>query len=92
MLLSKFIQETADEWDYVAAVLTNVTRQPEGRKLLLDPARGFLRALATQLRSHSLTRRRGCAAAFRNCAFGAQARLETASSCIYARLGCCCAT
>ena len=54
------------------------TRQPEGRKLLVDPARGFLRALATQLRSHSLTRRRGCAAAFRNCVFGAQVCRSTA--------------
>ena len=72
VLLSKFIEGSAEDWDYVAAVLTNVTRMPDGRKLLLDPQRGFLRALATQLRSASLTRRRGCAAAFRNCAFGAQ--------------------
>jgi len=74
VLLSKFIEGSAEDWDYVAAVLTNVTRMPDGRKLLLDPQRGFLRALATQLRSPSLTRRRGCAAAFRNCAFGAQVR------------------
>ena len=72
VLLSKFIEGSDEDWDYVAALLTNVTRIPEGRKLLLDPGRGFLRALATQLRSRSLTRRRGCAAAFRNCAFGAQ--------------------
>ncbi len=74
VLLSKFIEGSAEDWDYVAAVLTNVARMPDGRKLLLDPQRGFLRALATQLRSPSLTRRRGCAAAFRNCAFGAQVR------------------
>ena len=76
VLLSKFIEGSAEDWDYVAAVLTNVTRMPDGRKLLLDPQRGFLRALATQLRSPSLTRRRGCAAAFRNCAFGAQVCCE----------------
>ena len=58
--------------DYIAPIVTNVTRQKAGRMLLLDPSRGFLRALTSQLRSTSVMRRRGCAAALRNVCYGAQ--------------------
>lgn len=75
VLLSKFVEGPGDEaLDYIAPILTNVTRQRAGRVLLLDPSRGFLRALASQLRSGGVMRRRGCAAALRNVCFGAQVR------------------
>lgn len=77
VLLSKFVEGPADEsLDYVAPILTNVTRQRAGRTLLLDPSRGFLRALASQLRSGGVMRRRGCAAALRNVCFGAQVTIQ----------------
>ena len=67
--------------DYIAPIVTNVTRQKAGRGLLLDPSRGFLRALASQLRSASVMRRRGCAAALRNVCYGAQVRFTRPERC-----------
>ena len=73
VLLSRFVESPAAEaLDYVASIATHVTRQRAGRVLLLDPARGFLRALCSQLRGTSTLRRRGCAAALRNVCFGAE--------------------
>ena len=40
----------ADAYEHVATVLPNVTRIAAGRKLLLQPGRGLLQALASQVR------------------------------------------
>eukprot|EP00887_Chlorella_sp_A99_P004078 scaffold11.g4078.t1 len=62
----------ADPYEHVATVLPNVTRFREGRRLLLQPGRGLLRALASQLRAPNERRRRGCAGALKNCCFSAE--------------------
>ena len=54
-------------------MLPNVTRFEAGRRLLLQPGRGLLQALASQLRSGSELRRRGCAGAIKNCCFSCEA-------------------
>lgn len=39
----------ADTYEHVASILPNVTRFPAGRRLLLQPGRGLLQALASQV-------------------------------------------
>lgn len=63
----------ADMYEHVATILPNVTRFAAGRRLLLQPGRGLLQALASQLRSGSELRRRGCAGAIKNCCFSCEA-------------------
>lgn len=60
-------------YEHVATILPNVTRFAAGRRLLLQPGRGLLQALASQLRSGSELRRRGCAGAIKNCCFSCEA-------------------
>ncbi|KAK9808488.1 hypothetical protein WJX73_000639 [Symbiochloris irregularis] len=60
---------SADPYQYIAMVLMNLTRLKPARQLLLEPGRRFLPALATQLESREVIRRRGCAGAIRNCCF-----------------------
>lgn len=40
---------SADAYEHIATVLPNVTRFPAGRRLLLQPGRGLLQALASQV-------------------------------------------
>jgi hypothetical protein len=76
VLLKRFLDSTStaeeDPYEHAALVLTNITRLPEGRKLLLEPGRDALRALAGQLGSRSRLRRSGCATLIRNCCFRAE--------------------
>ncbi len=77
VLLKSFMSPSAgstaaDDYEHVAAILTNCTRLQPGRALLLQPGRGLLTALAAQLRLPTVERRRGCAAALRNCCFSAE--------------------
>ncbi len=82
MLLKRFLDsggetggaapDQGDAYEHVALVLTNVTRLAAGRKLLLEPGRGTLGALASQLGSPSALRPSGCATALRNCCFRAE--------------------
>lgn len=77
VLLKRFLDSAGAEPDpneHTALVLTNITRLSEGRKLLLQPGRGTLRALVSQLSSPSHLRRSGCASAVRNCCFRAEVR------------------
>lgn len=77
MLLKLFLLPVApgeqDMYEHVATILPNVTRFAAGRRLLLQPGRGLLQALASQLRSGSELRRRGCAGAIKNCCFSCEA-------------------
>lgn len=61
-----------DTYEHVATILPNVTRLAAGRQLLLQPGRGLLTALSSQLRSKSELRRRGSARAIKNCFFAAE--------------------
>lgn len=61
-----------DTYEHVATVLPNVTRFAAGRRLVVEPGRGALGALASQLRSPSALRRRGCAGALKNCCFSCE--------------------
>lgn len=56
----------------MATILPNVTRFEVGRRVLMEPGRGTLRALASQLRSPSELRRRGCSGAIKNCCFSCE--------------------
>ncbi|KAH7616908.1 putative Protein HGH1-like protein [Nannochloris sp. 'desiccata'] len=74
ILLRLFLDTTnikagEDPFEHVATILPNVTRFKEGRQVLLEPGRGALTALASQLRSKSELRRRGCSGAIKNCCF-----------------------
>lgn len=60
---------SSDAYQYIAMVLMNLTRLKPARQLLLEPGRRFLAALATQLESKDVIRRRGCAGSIRNCCF-----------------------
>ncbi|KAL4423726.1 hypothetical protein ABPG75_001027 [Micractinium tetrahymenae] len=76
MLLKLFLAPVtpgaADTYEHVATILPNVTRFSAGRRLLLQPGRGLLQALASQLRSSSELRRCGCAGAMKNCCFSCE--------------------
>lgn len=61
-----------DTYEHVATILPNVTRLVAGRCLLLQPGRGLLTALSSQLRSSSELRRRGAARALKNCLFAVE--------------------
>lgn len=74
ILLRLFLDTTnskagEDPFEHVATILPNVTRFKEGRQVLLEPGRGALKALASQLRSQNELRRRGCSGAIKNCCF-----------------------
>lgn len=82
ILLGRFLEPVdgpQDPYAYVAHIMTNVTRIQKGRDIVLEPGRGFLQALVSQIQSPSAIRRQGCSAAFRNLCFGAQV-LKAASS------------
>lgn len=72
ILLKLFLEGDAaggegDPYEHVATILPNLTRFKAGRQVVLEPGRGTLRALTSQLRSGSELRRRGCAGAIKNC-------------------------
>lgn len=74
ILLRLFLDTTnikagEDPFEHVATILPNVARFVEGRQVLLEPGRGALKALASQLRSKSELRHRGCSGAIKNCCF-----------------------
>jgi hypothetical protein len=80
LLLQMFVKSAVtlmpgqpDPFQHIGALLTNSTRLQAGRKLLLQPGRGFLQALAAQLGpGSSLARRQGCSGALRNCCISAE--------------------
>lgn len=72
LFLGQVSPRAPDTYEHVATILPNVTRFPAGRQLLLQPGRGLLQALASQLRSSSELRRRGCAGAIKNCCFSCE--------------------
>jgi hypothetical protein len=59
----------ADTFEHVASILPNTTVFKAGRKVVLQPGRGALQALASQLDSANQLRRTGCAGAIKNCFF-----------------------
>ncbi|GAX76264.1 hypothetical protein CEUSTIGMA_g3708.t1 [Chlamydomonas eustigma] len=67
-----FVEGRPDPFEHLAGVLVNVTRMPKGRQLLLQPGRGLLQALVSQLQSPNEIRRRGCAGALQNCCMQAE--------------------
>ena len=68
----KYSSSSEDPFEHVATILPNLTRFTAGRQVLLEPGRGTLRALASQLRSPSELRRRGCAGAIKNLCFSCE--------------------
>ena len=68
----KVLEGEEDTCEHVATILPNLTRFEAARRLLLEPGRGLLQALASQLRSPSELRARGSARALKNCLFAAE--------------------
>ena len=58
-----------DAFEHVASILPNATVFKAGRQVVLEPGRGALQALASQLESDNALRREGCAGAIKNCFF-----------------------
>ncbi len=70
--LSKLIQLLSTgtpevDYDQAASVLTNVTRDPIGRRVFLDPKRGLLASVIPFMTQSNELRRERVAAALRNC-------------------------
>lgn len=81
ILLKKFmmsgvnwVEGQEDPFEHVAGILTNVTRLPQARQLLLQPGRGLLQLLVAQLRCPGEMRKRGSAGAVKNCCVEAEVR------------------
>lgn len=72
LFLAPVLPGSTDDYQHVATILPNVTRFQAGRRLLLQPGRGLLQALVSQLRSPCELRRRGCAGAIKNCCFSCE--------------------
>lgn len=75
VLLKRFMQQPeplGDPFAHVASILVNLTRLRAARSLLLQPGRGLLGALGTQLHSALLLRRQGAAGTLRNVCFSAE--------------------
>lgn len=70
--VSKLIQllstgKPEEQYDQAASVLTNVTRDPIGRRVFLDPKRGLLASVIPFMTQPNELRRERVAAALRNC-------------------------
>ena len=77
ILLKRFMQPPqppGDAFAHVGSILVNLTRLKAARTLLLQPGRGLLGALQTQLHSPELLRRQGAAGTLRNVCFSAEVR------------------
>lgn len=61
-----------DPWEHAASVLCNVSQLQDGRDLIRRRSTRILPRLLTQLEASSAVRRRGAAAAVRNCCYETQ--------------------
>ena len=70
--VSKLIQllstgKPEEDYDHAASVLTNISRDPIGRRVFLDPKRGLLASVVPIMSESNDLRRERVAAALRNC-------------------------
>ncbi|XP_004511210.1 uncharacterized protein [Cicer arietinum] len=65
-----------DSFEHVGSILVNITKQREGRELLLDPKRGLLKQIIRQFDSNSSLRKKGVSGTIRNCCFEAENQLQ----------------
>lgn len=65
-----------DPFEHVASVLVNISKNVEGRRLLLDPKWGLLKQIIRQFDSRSILRKKGVAGTIRNCCFEAENQLQ----------------
>ncbi|BAT74524.1 uncharacterized protein HKW66_Vig0001810 [Vigna angularis] len=65
-----------DAFEHVGSILVNISKQREGRKLLLDPKRGLLKQITRQFDSNSSLRKKGVSGTIRNCCFEAESQLQ----------------
>ncbi|XP_027347035.1 protein HGH1 homolog [Abrus precatorius] len=65
-----------DAFEHVGSILVNISKQLEGRELLLDPKRGLLKQIIRQFDSTSSLRRKGVSGTIRNCCFEAENQLQ----------------
>jgi len=57
-----FLSLPDDAFEHVGSILVNISKQREGRKLLLDPKRGLLKQIIRQFDSNSSLRKKGVCA------------------------------
>ncbi|QCD82485.1 protein HGH1 homolog [Vigna unguiculata] len=65
-----------DAFEHVGSILVNVSKQQEGRRLLLDPKRGLFKQIIRQFDSNSSLRKKGVSGTIRNCCFEAESQLQ----------------
>ncbi|KAL2344567.1 hypothetical protein Fmac_005852 [Flemingia macrophylla] len=65
-----------DPFEHVGSILVNISKQREGRELLLDAKRGLLKQIIRQFDSNSLLRKKGVSGTIRNCCFEAENQLQ----------------
>ncbi|KAL4574202.1 hypothetical protein LXL04_021028 [Taraxacum kok-saghyz] len=65
-----------DPFGHVGSILVNISKNKEGRSLLLDPKRGLLKQIIRQFDSTSLLRKKGVSGTIRNCCFEADSQLQ----------------
>lgn len=65
-----------DAFEHVGSILVNISKQREGRELLLDPKRALLKQIIRQFDSSSLLRKKGVSGTIRNCCFEAESQLQ----------------
>ncbi|KAK7362282.1 hypothetical protein VNO77_04392 [Canavalia gladiata] len=65
-----------DAFEHVGSILVNISKQREGRELLLDPKRGLLKQIIRQFDSNSMLRKKGVSGTIRNCCFEAENQLQ----------------
>ncbi|RDY10338.1 Protein HGH1-like protein [Mucuna pruriens] len=80
-LVRSFCRTTHDEsnddaFEHVGSILVNISKQREGRELLLDPKRGLLKQIIRQFDSNSSLRKKGVSGTIRNCCFEAENQLQ----------------
>lgn len=62
-------EEETDSWQHISSVICNISQLQEGRDLLRRRSTNILPQLLPQLESPNVIRRRGVAAAVRNCCY-----------------------
>lgn len=74
MLLGLTLNPSSSDamYEHIAGVLCNVTRLPEGRKLLLADGGSSFRGVSNMLASSSEVKKRGAASTLKNCCVSAE--------------------
>nr|KAJ0194556.1 hypothetical protein LSAT_V11C800410790 [Lactuca sativa] len=65
-----------DPFGHVGSILVNISKNKDGRSLLLDSKRGLLKQIIRQFDSTSILRKKGVSGTIRNCCFEADNQIQ----------------